>query len=149
MVSKKHINGIIATSLISLGMAATAHAGVTCPSVSSVKEAVGALNTVMRQSERNFFVLSAQPAINESNFDWILVAQVTSNGFDAAFASGQNSVKRVVTPISDEAMEQQGFYICGYFSASGSMSVMTIAPQQQKIIFNPAIINLDTLTKQK
>lgn len=149
MVSKKHINGIIATSIISLGMATTAHAGVPCPSVNSIKQAVGALNTVMRQSERSFFVLSAQPAINESNLDWILAAPVTSHGFDAAFASGQSSVKTVVAPVSDEAMEQQGFFICGYLSTSGSMGIMAIAPEQQKISFNPSIINLDIFKKQK
>ncbi len=148
MVSKKSIHGVIAASMITLSMVTSAYATISCPSTTDVKGAVSALNTVMRQSEKGYFVLTAQPAINASNLDWILVAQTSGNGFDAAYANGQNSVKSVIAAVSDEPMEQQGFYLCGYIS-SGGINVMTIAPQQQKITFNPALINLDVLKQKK
>ena len=99
----------------------------------------------MRQSEKRFFVLTAQPAIQASDLGWIVVTQASGNSFDPAFTAGQNDVKSVTMAAMESAMEQQGAYICAYFTASGSMSVMAVAPQQQGLTFNPAMLHLDTL----
>ena len=62
----KSLKGIVALSVVALGTATAAYAGVKCPSADEVKKADRSLNTVMRQSQRGFFVLSAQPAVNSS-----------------------------------------------------------------------------------
>ena len=142
MVSK-FINAMIATSIMTVGVTTSAEAKVACPTKNEVTGAVTALNTVMRQSEKNYFVLTAQPAINSSNLDWLVITQASGNGFDAAFANGEKNVKSVMAAATDEPVEQQGFYICAYLSGSG-MNVMTVAPQQQKMNFNPAMINFDS-----
>jgi hypothetical protein len=148
MERKTSLKGLVAASVVALGMAAPAHAAVTCPDASEIKGSVRALNAVIRQSEKNFFVLTAQPAVNSSNLGWIVVTQSSGNGFDAAFANGGNSVKSVISAATEEAIEQQNMYICAYFTSSGGMNVMAIAPQQQRISFTPEMFNLDLFKKK-
>lgn len=144
MSKKRTIKGLVAASLVTFGMVTAAHATVSCPTTSDVKGAVKALNTVMRQSERGFFVLTAQPAINSSNLGWMVATQEKANGFDAAFNGGQNSVNSVIAAVTDKPIEQQGVYLCAYMTTSG-MNVMALAPQQQGMTFKPSMFNLDAV----
>lgn len=146
MVRNKSIKGII-TAIMTLCAVTSVYADVSCPSATDIKDGVRALNAVVRQSEKGFFVLTAQPAINASNLDWIIAAQTSANGFDAAFASGEKAVKTVMAPVTNTAIEQRGFFVCAYLSMGG-MNVMAMAPKQQSINFNPAVINFDAF-KQK
>lgn len=144
----KIIKGLLTASLLTVTAVTSAYASVACPSVSDVKGTVKALNVVMRQSERGFFVFTAQPAINASNLSWLILAQASAKGFDAAYASGQSAVGGVMAAATEEAIEQGGFYICPYMSSVGGLSVMAIAQQQQGLTFNPSVLNLDAITKQ-
>lgn len=147
MTVQKKLKGTIAALVVASTMVTAAHAtGVKCPSVADIKGADRALNAVIRQSQKTFFVLSAQPAINASNLGWIVAAQASANGFDAAYTSGVNDVKSVSVAAMDTAMEQQGMYICAYITSAGGMTVMAIAPQQQQgLTFNPGMLDLDAL----
>ena len=150
MTFQKKIQGTIAALIVASSMVTAAYAtGVACPTVADVKGADRALNTVMRQSQKNFFVLTAQPAINASDLGWLVLTQTSASGFDAAFTSGQNDVKSVTMAAMETAMEQQGVYICAYFTGSGGMNVMALAPQQQGLTFNPAVLNLQNLKIKK
>ena len=142
---------IMVATILTSAFATVAHAEIACPGVAAVKDAVGSLNTVMRQSEdgRNFFVLGAQAAINESGLDWILVSQTQANSFDPAFANGQSNVKTVTMPLSDAPMEMNGVYVCGYLTSSGGMTVMTVAPKKEGTIINPITLKLDTVKFNK
>ena len=147
-MASKILHGIIATSLMTICMATSAYANVSCPSAKDVKSASDALNTVMRQSEKSYFVLTAQPAINSSDLDWLVATSNSANGFDAAFANGQKSVSSTISAVTDEPIEQGGFYLCAYLS-SGGMNVMTVAQVPQGgFTFKPSMFNMD-LFKQK
>lgn len=147
MTYHKSIKRVLAAMII-LSAATSVYADVTCPSAKNIKDAVTALNAVVRQSEKGYFVLTGQPAINVSNLDWVVASQESATGFDAAFASGEKSVKSVISPVTPSAIEQRGFYICAYLSMGG-MNVMAIAPKQQKIGINPALIDLDIFKQKK
>ena len=131
-------------------MVTVAHAaGVACPDAEDVKGSYKALNTVIRQSQKNYFVLTAQPSLNASDLNWIVLSQASSTGFDAAYTSGQNDVKSVAMAAMETAIEQQGVYICAYFTGSGTMNVMAVAMQQQGLVFNPGVLKLDNLKAQR
>ena len=149
MMNKRSLSGIVAASIVTLGLTTSAFADVSCPSVSEVKKAVTALNTVMRQSERTYFVLSAQPAFNSSDLDWMIAAQASGNGFDAAYSNGQSAVKGVVAAATDTPIEQNGFLMCAYMSSTGGMNVMTIAQQKQKFSLTPSVLNFDLFNVKK
>lgn len=143
---KKNVKQIIAACVMATSMVTAAQAAdVACPGADAIKGSVRALNTVMRQSETGFFVLTAQPALNESGHSWIVLSQTKGKGFDAAFANGQSDVKSVTAAAMQNAVEMQGALICAYFTTSGGMGVMAVSPQQQGITFNPTLLKLDTL----
>lgn len=143
---KKNVKQIIAAVVLTTGLVSAAQAGdVACPSADAIKGSARALNTVMRQSETGYFVLTAQPALNESGHSWIVLSQTKGSGFDAAFANGQGDVKTVAAAAMPNAVEMQGALICAYYTTSGGMGVMAVSPQQQGITFNPDLLNLDTL----
>jgi hypothetical protein len=148
-MESKTLKGLVAASLMTLGMLNAAHAGVACPEASEVKGAVKALNAVIRMNEKTYFVLSAQPAINASDLGWIVAAQASAAGFDAAHSAGSTSVKNVISAMTPEAIEQGGAYLCAYLTSSGGMPVMALAPQQQGFIFNPGMLNLDAIKAKK
>ena len=144
-----NVKGIMAAVIAASTMMTTVHAaGVSCPTAADVKDSSKALNAVIRQSQKSFFVLSAQPAITSSDLGWIVLTQSSSTGFDAAFNTGTNDVKSVTLAAMDKPIEQQGMYICAYFTATGGMNVMAVAPQQTGLIFNPAKLNLETIKPQ-
>ena len=148
---KKNVKQIIAACVMATSMVTAAQASdVACPSADAVKGSVRALNTVMRQSETGYFVLTAQPALNESGHSWIVLSQTNGSGFDAAFANGQGNVKTVLAAAMPNAVEMQGALICAYIT-SGSIrpSVMAVSPLQQGITFNPTLLKLDTLNIEK
>src|SRR3990167_11152812 len=145
MKFQRNVKATIAALITASTMITAAHADVTCPTAADVKGASKALNTVMRQSEKNFFVLTSQPAFNASDLSWLVLTQASANGFDAAYNSGVSDVKAVAMPAMETAIEQQGFYICAYFTANGGMNVMTVAQQQQGLTFDPSKLKLDKL----
>lgn len=145
MFGKKSLKGIVAVTALAISAASVAHAGVSCPSADDVKKADRALNTVIRQSQRAFFVLSAQPSINSSGMGWIVATQASGSGFDDAFNKGQESVRSVIAAAMDTPIEQQGVLICPYLTTSGGMNVMAVAPQQQGLVFNPTMLNMDKI----
>ncbi len=151
MIVSNSIKGMIAALITTSCLITTANAGddVSCPSVDQIKGASRALNAVIRQSQKSYFVLSAQPAINSSGLSWMIVTQASSAGFDAAFSSGTSDVKSVSMAMMEQPVEQQGMYICPYITEAGSMSVMAIAQQQQGLTFNPALINLDAIKAKR
>jgi hypothetical protein len=137
---------ILAASIIASSMLTVAYADdVPCPSAATIKGTTQALNAVIRQSEDGFFVLTAQPAVNDSDLSWVVMAQIKAKSFDPAYTRGVSEVKAVTMPAMDTAIEMQGMYVCAYMTSSGGMSVMAAAQQQQGIIFNPAKLNLDAL----
>ncbi len=144
-----NVKGMIAAVIAASTMMTTVHAaGVSCPTAAEVKDSSRALNAVIRQSQKTFFVLSAQPAITSSDLGWIVLTQASANGFDAAFTAGTNDVKAVTLAAMDKPIEQQGMYICAYFTSTGGMNVMAVAPQQTGLIFNPAKLNLEAIKPQ-
>lgn len=143
MFSKK----LVVSAILAATMATSVYAGPSCPKAADVKGAYRALNTVMRQSEQSYFVLTGQPAFNQSGYDWILIAQAKGNSFDPAFSAGESDVRSVASSLSDEPVEMQGVFVCGYFTSSGGMNVMAIAPQQQDVTLNPAKLKLNELVK--
>ncbi len=146
MVVKSILKGTIAAVIAATSLVSVAYASdVACPSVEQVTGADRALNAVIRQSQKTFFVLSAQPAIQESDLGWMVVAQASASGYDAAHNSAQNDVKSVMFAAMDTAMEQQGMYICAYLTKSGAMSVMTVAQQQSGLVFNPGMLKMDAI----
>lgn len=151
MVCKKIVQSVMAACILSSSMATVAYAhDVACPKVSDVKGAAGDLNGVMRESAEspNYFVLTPQPAINTSGYDWLLIAQAQGSSFDPAFTSGQSDVKTVTMSASPTAMEMNGMFICGYFTSSGGMTVLTVAPEQQDAKLNPATLKLNKMFHQ-
>jgi len=148
-MERKTLKGLVAASIMVLGSLTSAYAGVSCPQASEVKDASTELNAVIRMSEKGFFVLTAQPAIDASNLGWIVVSQASATGYDAAHNSGSTSVKSVVAPLTPEAIEQGGAYICAYVTSAGGINVMAVAQQQQGLIFNPSVINFDAIKEKK
>src|SRR3990167_1761663 len=123
---------ILATLMLTSGFTVVAQASdVSCPSTSDVKGAVKALNGVIRQSQKSYIVLTAQPAFSASGHEWLLMTQSQGNGFDDALRSGGNDVQSVMMPASPNAIEMQGVYVCPYVTSNGGMNVMAISPQQQ------------------
>lgn len=149
MSVKNMLKGTVVALIAASSLVTVAYASVKCPSVADVKGADRALNAVIRQSQKTYFVLSAQPAINSSDLGWMVAAQASGSGFDAAYTSGVNDVKSVAAAAMDTAMEQQGMYICAYLTKSGAMSVMAVAQQQQGLVFNPALLNMDAIKAVK
>lgn len=146
MSIKKIVKGSIAALMVASSMVTAAYAAdVKCPTADEMKGSYRALNAVIRQGAKTYFVLSAQPALQSSGLGWIVLSMASSTGFDAAFTSGTNDVKAVKMALNENAQEQQGMYICGYMTASGGMNVAAIAPQQQGLVFNPSVLNLDVL----
>lgn len=145
MLKKAIALSILASSIMTVAYAED----VKCPSAADIKGANKALNGVIRQSEEGFFVLSAQPAVNASDYSWVVMAQVKASSFDPAYKSGVNEVKSVMMPAMENAIEMQGMYVCPYLTGSGGMTVMAAAQQQQGIIFNPAKLNLDAIKLRK
>lgn len=143
-----NVKGMIAAVIAASTMMTTAHAAVSCPTAAEVKDSSRALNAVIRQSQKTFFVLSAQPAISSSDLGWMVLTQANATGFDAAYTAGTNDVKAVTLAAMDKPIEQQGMYICAYFTSTGGMNVMAVAQQQQGLIFNPAKLNLDAIKPQ-
>lgn len=148
MFNKTNIKGIVAATILALGATSAAYANVSCPSAEDVKNADRALDTVMRQSEHGFFVLSARPSIQASGLGWMVATQSRADGFDAAYRAGQESVKSVMSGMMDQPIEQQGVYICPYITSSGGMNVMAVAQAQQGLVFNPAMLDMKNLRKQ-
>lgn len=136
---------LVAASLISL--TTSAYAGIACPDMDSVKAAADSLNAVIRVTPKMYFVLTAQPAVQASNLNWMVAAQSKATGFDAAYNAGQSSVNSVIALVTEEAIEQAGMYLCAYMTSSSGMNVIAAAPQQQGFAFNPATINLEKLKK--
>lgn len=146
MLVKNSMKAMIAALVAASSMMTAANAaGVACPTAEAVKGADRALNAVIRQSQKTYFVLTAQPAIEASDMGWIVAAQASASGFDAAYTSAVTDVKSVVAPAMETAIEQQGVYLCAYFTSGGKMSVLAAAPQQQGFVFNPGVLNLDGL----
>jgi hypothetical protein len=150
MISKKLMSKMVAATVLSLGMVTSALA-VTCPSANEITGASDSLNGVLRQSPKVYFVLSAGPALNSNDMDWMLVTQTSAKGFDAAYTTGQKSVESVVAGVNEDAVEQGGMLICGYLTTSGGMNVMAVAqaPQDDGLFFNPAKINMDAIKAKK
>ncbi len=144
------ISKMLTASIISMGMITSAMA-VTCPSASDITGTGDALNAVIRQTAKTYFVLSAGPALNASDLDWMVLSQTSAKGFDAAYANGKKSVESVLTNANEDAIEQGGMLICGYLTSSGGMNVMAVsqAPQDNRMFFNPAKINMDALKFKK
>lgn len=146
MSIKKIVKGSVAALVVASSLVSAAYAeGVKCPTADQVKGAYKALNAVVRQGQKTYFVLSAQPAIQSSNLGWVVLSMSSSTGFDAAYTAGTNDVKSVSMALNEDAQEQQGMYICAYMTGAGGMSVAAIAPQQQGLVFNPSVLNLDAL----
>lgn len=145
MSIKKIVKGSVAALVVASSLVSAAYAeDVKCPTVDQVKGASKALNGVIRQGQKTYFVLSAQPAVRSSNLGWIVLSMASAAGFDEAYATGTNNVKSTSMAMSETAEEQQGVYICAYMSSAGGM-VAAMAPQQQGLVFNPAVLNLDVL----
>ncbi len=141
----KNIKGIIAALIATSCVMTTAFAAdVACPTAGDITAASGDLNAVIRQSSKSYFVLTAQPTVQASDLTWIVMTQASGNGFDAAFDAGTADVKAVVSAMSDTAIEQQGMYICAYFTSKGKMNVFAAAPQQSGM-FNPTLLNLNAI----
>ena len=150
MVISKIMKGILAATIMTASMATTVQAAdVSCPSASDVQGTSRALNTVMRQSKSSYFVFTAQPALNTSGLNWMVLSMASGNGFDAAYTSAANDVKAVAMAANEEPIEQQGVYICAYFTSAGGMSVMAVAQQQQGLTFNPSMLKLDAIRANK
>src|SRR3990167_9539284 len=86
----------------------------------------------------NYFVLTAQPAINVSNLDWMVLTQTQANSFDPAFTAAESDVKSVVMLATDKPVQTSGVYVCAYFTSSGTMNVLAVAPDQEGVTLNPA-----------
>lgn len=133
---KSVMKTLVAAGLLSATVVSTAYA-IPCPSASDVKGAVRALNGVIRQSPSSYIVLTAQPAISDANADWLLMSQAQGRDFDSGFADGERSVSSVISPVTPDAIEMQGMFVCAYMTSSGGMGVMAAAPQQQGVKLDP------------
>jgi hypothetical protein len=147
MSIKKIVKGSVTALVVASSLVSAAYAdGVACPTAEEVSGASKALNAVIRQGQKTFFVLSAQPALQSSDLGWIILSMTSSKGFDEAYSTGASNVKSVSMSINETAEEQQGMYICTYMSAASTVGIVAaIAPQQQGLVFNPSKLNLDVL----
>lgn len=110
------LNMFTSSMLISCVMT-VAQAGQTlsCPSVEQVRQVGSLLNVVNRINSHLYIVSTDKPVIQKDSKDWTIGVHFDAKNDDGALTLGQQYVAKTVSLLTQDAIEDHGDSICGYY----------------------------------